>query len=93
VDRLSGFTSGGPIILLDRSIFTEAEFNVDGILLQNNFRIGGNAINENQHIIYNQNRGEIFYDPDGNGPLDKILFATVNPMTQVFHINFSDYVL
>jgi Ca2+-binding RTX toxin-like protein len=90
VDRLQGFSSS-PRIFIDPNVFTEAQFDSGGFLLQSNFRIGGNAVNSNQHFVYNENRGEIYYDADGDGPVEKILFATVDPMTEIRFSSFVAY--
>jgi Ca2+-binding RTX toxin-like protein len=42
------------------------------------FHIGTYATTPSQHIIYNPHNGFLFYDPDGNGPLPQIHFATIS---------------
>ena len=52
-----------------------------GTLQANYFVQGLIAQDSDDHIIYQANKGKIFYDGDGNGTGSKIWFAKVEPGT------------
>ena len=66
---------GEDLITLDHLFFTAL---AAGPLTAAEFRIGGKAINEDQHIIYNQNTGALFYDRDGSDTAKPVQFATLD---------------
>ena len=41
------------------------------------FKTGAAATDANDHIVYHKTSGALFYDPDGNGSLSQIQFATL----------------
>ncbi|GHC52286.1 calcium-binding protein [Neogemmobacter tilapiae] len=63
-------------IVLDRSIF--AAIGATGLMAQSKFKIGANATDANDRIIYNSGTGQLYYDRDGNGGAAKVLFATLD---------------
>jgi len=46
------------------------------------------ASDHNDHVIYNQTTGELWYDSDGNGATAKVLIAKVEPGTVLAYTNF-----
>ena len=74
IDRILGFTEYD-FIYLDRStVFTALPF---GQLSPSAFVVGSAATTADQHIIYNQATGALYYDSDGSGSAAQIQFATL----------------
>ena len=48
-----------------------------GLLLSSHFHIGTAAATPDQYIIYDDQTGNLFYDRDGIGPAQKVLFAVL----------------
>ena len=85
-DSLKDFSSADDTIVLDQSIFDA--FAAAGAISAEEFHLGGRALDANDHIIYNQAKGALYYDPDGSGPEAQHLFAWVTAGTEVFHTDF-----
>ena len=78
VDTIADFESGVDRIALSSSVFTGMG---TGTLTASGFVIGTAATTADQHIIYNQTTGQLFFDADGSGAGAAVLFATVVPGT------------
>jgi len=78
VDRLTDFTSADTI-RLENAIFTGLVGT--GVLSAAQFvaNTTGVAANANQHIIYETDTGNLYYDSNGNGAGGSVLFAQLNP--------------
>lgn len=74
VDTITDFVSGVDRIELARPAFTEIRF---GTLYNSAFVVGTQALDANDRIIYDQATGNIYYDADGSGAGEKVLFAQV----------------
>jgi Ca2+-binding RTX toxin-like protein len=83
VDRITDFTNANgnnDTIRLENAIFTAVGGN--GTLAANAFRVGASATTTQHRIVYEQNTGNLYYDADGSGAGDQVLFATLdNPIT------------
>lgn len=55
------------------------------------FRIGTEAKDNTDHIIYNKDTGQLFYDADAFGPEHQVLFAQVAPGTEITTWDFVVY--
>lgn len=74
------------LIYLSKSIFKKLTFEVDpevpgvpfGKLMQKHFWIGAKAHDRDDRVVYHDRTGELFYDPDGNGPKKQIKFALLS---------------
>ncbi|ESR27382.1 calcium-binding protein [Lutibaculum baratangense] len=75
VDQITGFVVADDTIWLDNAVF--AALSV-GALSASSFRIGAAAADADDHVIYNQATGDLFYDADGSGGAAQIRFATLN---------------
>ncbi|MFN3945383.1 MAG: SdrD B-like domain-containing protein [Allosphingosinicella sp.] len=89
VDAILDFNVADDTIHLDRAIFTGIGSN--GVLDAGAFRVGTAAADADDRIIYNSATGQIFYDADGAGGADAILFATVSPNLALTHLDFVAY--
>ncbi len=71
-------------IWLDRDIFSA----IGKHLSSGEFHKGSHAEDSNDYIIYDQPKGRLFYDPDGDGNADRIKFAKVDPDTKLTYDDF-----
>jgi Ca2+-binding RTX toxin-like protein len=85
-DRILDFNSGEDHIFLDNGVYTGLP--APGPLPAAAFRSGANAADASDRIIYHQSTGNIFYDADGVGGVDKVLFATVEAGMVITHADF-----
>lgn len=85
VDTISKFESGEKI-KLDNADFGGIGGN--GQLKGKFFVQGSNAKDGNDHIIYKKSDGKIYYDADGKGGADQVLFAKVKPGTNLDNGDF-----
>lgn len=72
-------------IELKQKIFSEFD---KGTLGADYFTVGNKADADHAQIIYKQNKGKLFYDPDGTGSEDKELFAKINHKKDLSHDDF-----
>lgn len=75
VDTIKDYTRADDVIRLENSIFTS--LSTTGPLNADNFKVGINAADESDFIIYNNNTGALYYDADGSGAGSKVLIANV----------------
>lgn len=73
VDAVTDFRPGVDALVID-SNFSALGDTVEAA----EFRKGAAATNGNQHLIYNPATGELFYDANGVGGADQILFAILS---------------
>lgn len=87
IDTIQDFSaSEGDRISLASSIFDKL---TTGVLSASALTTGPQATSADHRIIYNKDTGQLFYDPDGNGSSEAILFATVNPGTLIEATNIT----
>ncbi|PLK71511.1 furin, partial [Rhizobium sp. TH135] len=86
-DTIGDFNSAADTILLDIDVFTDA--GDLGVLLESAFGQGSEATAAEQRILYDQNSGNIFYDADGSGAIDPVVFARLTSGTALDHNDFT----
>ena len=74
VDAITDFASGVDRIVLDDAIFAGLAV---GSLSAEAFRAGREAVDADDRILFDAATGQIFYDADGVGGAEALLFATV----------------
>jgi Ca2+-binding RTX toxin-like protein len=76
VDTLSDFNVADDRLQLENSVFVK--LTSTGVLSASNFRASstGSAADSNDHVLYETDTGQLFYDADGNGVGAKVLIAT-----------------
>ena len=89
VDTLADFAPADDSIFLKNDIFTEAGPN--GTLSEDAFVEGTAAADAEDRIVYDSASGFIYYDADGVGGADAILFARVSPGTDLSNTDFIIY--
>jgi Ca2+-binding RTX toxin-like protein len=85
VDQIVDFAAADDTIELASSIFTQV---APGALASANFYAGSSAHDADDRIIYDSATGKIYYDSDGNGPIEQVLFAQVAAGTVVTDADF-----
>jgi Ca2+-binding RTX toxin-like protein/cyclophilin family peptidyl-prolyl cis-trans isomerase len=75
VDRLLDFNVVDDRLELENAVFTK--LTATGALASANFRASttGNAVDNNDHVLYDTDSGQLFYDADGSGAGAKVLIA------------------
>lgn len=66
---------------------SQAIFGITAVT-DDNFVIGGAARDADDRVIYDRDTGELFFDPDGNGAAEAILFARIAPGSVVSASDF-----
>ncbi|ACP25781.1 putative calcium-binding hemolysin-like protein [Sinorhizobium fredii NGR234] len=74
-DRLPDFCAADDLFKLDAAVFTTLSV---GTLDSAAFAYGKIAADEDDRIVYDEARGELFYDADGSGGADAVRFAIVS---------------
>jgi len=87
-DELTDFVSGIDRIFLDRGAAFDGIAD-KGRLDESAFRLGTEALDADDRIIYDETTGNIFYDEDGVGGEGAQLFATVDPGTALAASDFT----
>ena len=90
VDRILDFSADDDRIMLDRSVFSGIEDN--GRLAADAFHEGVVAQDAQDRILYDQGSGRIFYDADGAGGVEAVLFARVEAGLDLANTDFSAYI-
>lgn len=84
IDRIADFKPGADTIGLDSGIFAALGARVG----RDEFRKGGKAKDDNDHLLYKAKSGALLYDPDGNGGASKIKFARLDARLSLDHDDF-----
>lgn len=85
-DRLTDFQHGEDRIALDDAAF--AAIGPVGALSTAAFRAGSAAADTDDRIVYDRATGLLYYDADGSGAGDSLLFATVVAGTTITAADF-----
>lgn len=79
VDTILDFDLASDLFLLSRSVFPGlTETGHPGHLSPSQFRFASDANSPDVRIIFDDATGAILFDPDGNGPIPAIHFATIS---------------
>ncbi len=71
VDRIVDFEPGVDKIVIISTLVPELGDHVS----KGEFRIGAKAHDKNDHLLYDEKHGKLYYDADGKGGDAKVLFA------------------
>ena len=85
VDTMADFSSADDTVQLSPSLFAAIGI---GTLAVSAFQVGTAATDAADRIVYDQVRGFIYYDADGNGAGAKLLFARVVPGVAMANTDF-----
>jgi len=86
LDTVSDFSHADDTFNLDNAIF--AQLGANGALNPQFFKAGAAATDANDHIVYNQATGALFYDSNGNGAGGAVHFATLVTKPALFADDF-----
>jgi Ca2+-binding RTX toxin-like protein len=75
IDKITDYNVADDTIQLENSVFKA--LTKIGVLADNQFRIGTQALDANDFIIYNNVMGELLYDADGSGGIAAVQIAMV----------------
>jgi Ca2+-binding RTX toxin-like protein len=92
VDTIKDFSANtADDIQLENSIFTA--LSSTGVLNAANFNAsaGGNAADGNDFVLYDTGNGNLYYDADGNGSGNKVLFAQIDLTGLSGTLNAADF--
>jgi Ca2+-binding RTX toxin-like protein len=85
VDRIQDFNPALDQFELSQAIFGRLPL---GALPASQFRVGPAAADADDHIIFNNATGALFYDPDGYGPDAQVQFATIQNLAALSAADF-----
>lgn len=85
IDTIYKFDLSNDTIELSQKIFSEFD---KGTLKKDQFTVGKKAEGDGPQIIYQSNKGNLRYDPDGDGPADALKFANVQKHKDFSHVDF-----
>jgi Ca2+-binding RTX toxin-like protein len=91
VDRISGFNPTNDSIYLDNGIFKKLGAGTlaqPGALKNGYFTIGSKAKDANDHVIYDKAKGILYYDADGTGSGEAVVFAKIGKDLKITHADF-----
>jgi Ca2+-binding RTX toxin-like protein len=85
VDRIMDFNVRDDAMWLDQSVFQGLGL---GTLPIGSFTKGTSATQADDRIIYDPRSGNLYFDPDGFGGTDQMLFANVGTSLRLTHADF-----
>jgi len=84
-DKINDFKVGEDTIELKQKIFTDL---TKGDMEKSEFTVGKKAVGDKAQVIYNEDSGKLFYDPDGTGSEEKVQFAKISKHKELSHDDF-----
>lgn len=78
VDIVADFGVGDDMIVLRSKVFSGLDAEMDGTLMADQFAMGSMAMDADDRIIYDAELGNVYYDADGAGGMDQMLFARIS---------------
>ena len=91
VDKIADFKVNHDVIGLDCDNFSA----IGSKLSNKEFHIGSKAADKSDHIIYDKNTGNLYYDKDGKGGHQQVAFAHLDKYLKLDHKDFivDDFVI
>jgi len=86
IDAIWDFVAHEDTVWLENSVFTA--LGAEGSLGSGAFWIGAAAHDGTDRIIYDPDRGRLYYDPDGTGAVEQIAFCKLDKDLQLSSANF-----
>jgi Ca2+-binding RTX toxin-like protein len=76
-DRITDFNGAQDFIGLENTVFGALGSSISS----SEFRLGTNAVDSNDFLVYDRASGKLYYDSDGDGSRSKVLIATLDANT------------
>jgi serralysin len=86
LDTIADFSPADDTIYLSRSIFKKIAHK--GVLKKSAFKIGAKAGDADDRIVYDTNKGVLYYDSDGKGGAAAVQFAKFTKKTALGETDF-----
>ena len=86
VDTITDFDAQTDSLALDDAVFSR--MGARGRIDAGQFHIGQEATGTSHRIIYDNETGSLYYDRDGSGRAEKVLFAKIGSQTELSHLDF-----
>jgi Ca2+-binding RTX toxin-like protein len=86
VDRVTDFSVKDDSIYLEKDVFTKA--GAKGHLKSDAFWSGSKAHDASDRVIYNDETGYLYYDPDGTGGASQKVIAKLSKNLEITHKDF-----
>ncbi|MBO1905637.1 hypothetical protein KHP60_11395 [Microvirga sp. 3-52] len=89
-DRIVNYAKEDSIYLEDKyfKVGPKGSITKPKKMAAKHFYAGTKAHDADDRIIYNKNKGALYYDPDGNGAKKAVLFATIENRLKIDHHEF-----
>lgn len=87
-DRIKDFQAGTDHLLIDHTVFTAFATHGLGALNPGDIAFGTAATTADQHLVYNQVNGSLYYDADGVGGAAQIQIATLANLATLTNADF-----
>ncbi|MBA3525775.1 MAG: M10 family metallopeptidase C-terminal domain-containing protein [Sphingomonas sp.] len=91
IDTITDFSIADDTLLLEQGVFNA--IGSIGTLAETAFHLGTAAADADDRIVYDQANGRIYYDADGNGAGEAVLFANVTAGTPLTNLDFEVYLV
>ncbi len=86
IDTIKDFVAVDDTIRLENAVFTK--LTATGTLAASRFRIGNQAMDADDYIIYNNTTGALYYDSNGNGTGAAVQIATIGVGLSITNTDF-----
>jgi hypothetical protein len=89
-DRIVNYAKEDSIYLEDKyfKVGPKGSITKPKKMAAKHFYAGTKAHEADDRIIYNKNKGALYYDPDGNGAKKAVLFATIENKPKIDYHEF-----
>ncbi|MCC8996154.1 MAG: hypothetical protein LM517_03670 [Nitrosomonas sp.] len=86
IDTIKDFVAVDDTIRLENAVFTK--LTTTGTLAASRFKIGAQAMDADDYIIYNNTTGALYYDSNGNGTGATVQIATIGIGLNITNADF-----
>ncbi len=84
-DTVADYNVANDTVQLDNAVFTA--LTATGTLAAARFRVGAQALDANDNVIYNKTAGTLWYDADGNGAGAAVQIAVIGSGLNLTHVD------
>ena len=84
-DTVADYNVANDTVQLDNAVFTA--LTATGTMAAARFRVGAQALDANDNVIYNKTAGTLWYDADGNGAGAAVQIAVIGSGLNLTHVD------